>query len=175
MVGPVFSEGERVTLHPIEKEDLSFVRDMVNNPQVRQGIASFAPKSMADERRWYEQLSESEGAAFLVCDSDTRVGVVSLENINTTFGSAEIGYYVAPESWGNGYATDAVRQAVDYAFTERRIHKIYAKTFAHNEASQQVLETVGFQREGVLREEAFIDEEYVDIHRYGLLNDEFSY
>lgn len=58
---------------------------------------------------------------------------------------------------------------MQYAFDQLRLHKVTARVFAFNEASQRLLETVGFTEEGVQREQVFIDGEYQDTHWYGLL------
>ncbi len=93
-------------------------------------------------------------------------------DIDEQFGTAEVGYFFAPDAWGNGYATAAVERVVDYAFEELRLHRVHARVFAFNEGSARVLEKVGFEREGVLREAAYMHGEYVDELRYGLLEPE---
>ncbi|WP_342775078.1 GNAT family N-acetyltransferase [Halosimplex halophilum] len=105
-------------------------------------------------------------------DEDDRVGAVDLVDIDEQFGTAEVGYFFAPDAWGNGYATAAVERVVDYAFEELRLHRVHARVFAFNEGSARVLEKVGFEREGVLREAAYMHGEYVDELRYGLLEPE---
>jgi len=173
MPGPVFLRGERVTLHPVEEADLEFLQECVNHPRVRQGIGSYAPYNRRQEREWFEELGDDE-AVFVVCADDDPAGVVGLHDVDGTFGTAEVGYYLHPEAWGNGYMTDAVHQVVGYAFTERRLHRVSARCFAHNDASRRVLERVGFEREGVHREAAFVDGDYVDVYYYGLLDREWE-
>ena len=70
---------------------------------------------------------------------------------------------------GEGYATAATELLVGYAFDQRRLNKLIANAFDFNAGSQRVLEKVGFVEEGIRREEAFVNSEFVDIHRYGLL------
>jgi RimJ/RimL family protein N-acetyltransferase len=174
MPGPIFLEGDSVTLHPVEEEDLGFLQRLVNDPRVRRGIQSVAPLTLEDEREWHESVVEGDDVHLLVCDDDGPVGVVGLNALDESDGTAEVGYFLAPGSWGNGYATDAVERAVAYAFTERRLHKVYANVFASNDASRRVLEKAGFEREGVHREQCFVDGEHVDIYRYGLLVSEWE-
>jgi RimJ/RimL family protein N-acetyltransferase len=110
----------------------------------------------------------------LVCVDDDPVGMIGFTNVNERWGAAELGYGLAPEYHGNGYATEAARLLVAYGFDQRRLYKVYAKVSPHNEASQRVLEKVGFEREGVHPEQAFVDGEHVDVYRYGLLSDEYT-
>lgn len=102
------------------------------------------------------------------------MGIVGLDDPHPAWGTAEVGYFVDPDHWGNGYATDAVRTVCRYAFGERRLGKLYGHVFETNPASARVMEKVGFVREGVHRGQAFLDGERVDILRYGLLADELD-
>ncbi|NLV11401.1 GNAT family N-acetyltransferase [Halomicrobium sp. HM KBTZ05] len=170
MPGPLFIDGDGVELRTIEREDLDFCRRTLNDPTVRPGLAATDPLTSSAEEEWYERhVVEGDDVHLLVCDDGEPVGTVGLNGVNETFGNAELGYWIAPDYHRNGYATAAARALVDYAFTERRLHKVYANAFAFNEGSQRVLQKVGFEREGVHREQAFVDGEYVDVYRYGLL------
>jgi len=53
---------------------------------------------------------------------------------------AEIGYELAPDEWGHGYATEAVREIVRFGFEEMGLHRITAWTVADNTASARVLD-----------------------------------
>ena len=168
MPGPVFLEGEQVTLRPPEEEDIEFLARNMNDPRVRRPIASVGPLSTDDEAEWVEETND-EGVSLLVCIGDNPVGTIGLSDVNELWGRAEVGYWLAPEAWGEGYATEATELLVTYGFDQLRFNKIVAHAFAFNAASRRVLEKVGFTEEGVHRQEAFVDGEYVDIHSYGLL------
>ena len=56
-----------------------------------------------------------------------------------------------------------------YGFDERRLHKVFARVLEPNSASQRLLDRLGFEREGRLRDQAFVRGEPVDVLRYGLL------
>lgn len=172
MSDAVFLRGERVTLHPPDEDDLAFAQRLVNDPDVRAGISSVEPKTLDDERQWYESQGDGEYGFVLRADGE-RVGIAGLHEGHRAWGTAELGYFVDPDHWGNGYATDAARQLVAYAFDERRYAKLMAKAYSHNEASRRVLMKAGFEQEAVLPAEAFVDGERVDIVRFGLLADDW--
>ena len=109
------------------------------------------------------------------CADERRIGFVYLirEKPNDdTYRRAELAYWVTPDEQGNGYATAAAETALAHGFDRLGLHKVTAKAFASNDASQRVLEKLGFAREGVFRAEAFVGGEFVDVIRYGLLADE---
>jgi len=74
----------------------------------------------------------------------------------------EIGFTIAPEHQGHGYATEAVRRLVDYWFRDRGKHRVTASCDARNGASARVLQRAGFRPEGHLRESTWAKGEWTD-------------
>lgn len=95
------------------------------------------------------------------------IGVFRQENIH--FRTAEMGYYIGEEYWGNGYTTKAVKQACSFMFENTDIIRIFAAPFAHNTASCRVLEKAGFICEGVLKSNAYKNGNIVDMKLYALV------
>ena len=174
MPGPTFLRGDDVTLRPIEEEDTEFLAEAVNHPEVWPRLSAVEPLTVGQEREWIERIGEDDDVHLLICVDEEPVGTIGLNDLYDVWGTAELGYYVHPDAQGNGYATDATRRLLAYAFTDRRLEKVYANVFADNEASKHVLESVGFQREGVFREHAYVRGERIDVHRYGLLASAFD-
>lgn len=174
MPGPLFLEGESVDLHTVEEEDLDDLQRWINDPDVRPGLGTIDPIDGRQEREWWESIGEGDDVHLLACVDGEAIGTVGLNDVIQTAGTAEVGYFFAPSAWGEGHGTDAVRTLCRYAFAERRLAKLFAHVFEHNEASARVLEKVGFVQEGRLRDEWFTDGERVDVLRFGLLPDELS-
>lgn len=175
MSGSVFLEGETVELRTIEEEDVDFLQRTINDTRVRSTLAPVSPMNRAHEREWVESLDETESVNLLICVDSAPVGSVDLKPPNEVWGVAEVGVMVSPDHWNEGYATEAIDLLCGYAFEERRLNKIYATIYAVNPAAGRVLEKVGFQEEGLLRQEGFLDGEHIDLHRYGLLADEWRH
>ena len=74
----------------------------------------------------------------------------------------EIGFTIAPEHQGNGYASEAVRALVGYWFRYRGKHRVTASCDARNAASARVLRRAGFRPEGHLRESTWAKGEWTD-------------
>ncbi|WP_330632091.1 GNAT family N-acetyltransferase [Halocatena halophila] len=173
MPGPIFTTGDRIALRSIETEDAQWLAELFNDPRVWPRTGMVDPKSLEDEREWIESLSENNKIQFVVTVDETRVGTVGFKPPNERWGVAELAYTIDPEHWENGYATEAAETICAYGFETLRLNKIIAECFASNDASANVLEKVGFTQEGRFRDEAYVDGEYIDILRYGLLVDEF--
>jgi RimJ/RimL family protein N-acetyltransferase len=83
---------------------------------------------------------------------------------------AEIGYELAPDEWGRGYATEAAQEIVRFGFEELGLHRIAAWTVADNVASARVLEKIGMTLEGRLRDKECYKGRYWDVLMYGMVN-----
>ena len=105
---------------------------------------------------------------FIEADGDV-VGSVSIKNISHMMNYAEIGYGVAESHQGRGIATSAVLELTRKAFTESTLRKLIAYVYDENHASCRVLEKLGFQREGFLREHYIINGRPENEILFGLL------
>ncbi len=85
----------------------------------------------------------------------------------------EIGFTIAGEHQGHGYATEAARLLAAYLFTARNKHRITACCDARNTASVTVLERLAMRREGHLRQSTWAKGEWTDDLLYAVLRDEW--
>jgi RimJ/RimL family protein N-acetyltransferase len=67
----------------------------------------------------------------------------------------ELGYILSPAYQRQGYASEAVGALLNYAFSTVNIHRVVAHCNPQNLASWKLLEKLGFQREGLLRQNIF--------------------
>lgn len=177
MPGAVHIRGDGVTLRTLEEDDLPFLRDTINDPDVREYIGSRPPLNLAAERDYFEsQVSDPDGdPQWLVCADGDPVGTVGVTGIEDSgTGSCEVGLFLAPDHWGQGYGTEASRLATAYAFDERRQHRVVARVVDGNDASRRIWEKLGFRHEATFREADFLDGRYVDVHYYAVLEDEWT-
>jgi len=98
------------------------------------------------------------------------VGTLTISSIiRGAFQSCSVGYWLAERAQGRGLATAALREAVDLAFGDLRLHRIQAETLTHNQRSQQMLQRVGFERYGEARAYMHIAGQWQDNVLYQLL------
>lgn len=97
------------------------------------------------------------------------IGIFRQGNIHRQ--TAELGYYIAEESWGKGIMTEAVKQSCRYVFAKSDIIRIYAEPFSYNIASCRVLEKAGFQYEGTLRNNAIKNGKVIDMRMYSKIKE----
>ena len=86
---------------------------------------------------------------------------------------ADIGYALAPEHWGMGYATEAAFAIVSFGFRELKLHRVSSWCIADNAGSARVLEKVGLRLEGRLRANEYFKGLWCDTLLFGTLEDEW--
>jgi [ribosomal protein S5]-alanine N-acetyltransferase len=123
------------------------------------------------------QMAEEGSGARLAVDrvSDaTFIGWCAVTRWNPDHRSASMGYCLAEAAWGHGYATEAARALLQWAFDTLDLNRVQAETDTRNVASARVLEKLGFIREGTLREDCVVNGEVSDSWVYGLLRRQSS-
>ena len=122
------------------------------------------------------QIAEAGTGTRLAVDraSDgTFIGWCSLTRWNPDYRSASMGYCFDDAAWGHGYATEAARVLLQWAFDTLEMNRVQAETDTRNVASARVLEKLGFVREGMLREDCVVNGEVSDSWVYGLIRREW--
>lgn len=123
------------------------------------------------------RMAEEGAGARLAIDRATDgafVGWCGLTGWNPDHRSASLGYCLGEAAWGHGYATEAARALLGWAFDTLDLNRVQAETDTRNLASARVLEKVGFVREGTLREDCVVDGDVSDSWVFGLLRREWS-
>jgi [ribosomal protein S5]-alanine N-acetyltransferase len=113
---------------------------------------------------------EGTGAPLAIDHSeDAFIGWCSLTRWNPDYRSASLGYCLHDAAWGHGYATEAVRALLEWAFDTLDLNRVQAETDTRNAASARVLEKLGFVREGTLREDCVVNGDVSDSWVFGLI------
>jgi ribosomal-protein-alanine N-acetyltransferase len=112
----------------------------------------FTAEGQADEAARQAAQREADTAfPFCIVEATTGavVGRITLSSVvRGAWQNANLGYWVAGDRCGRGYATEAVGLAVRFAFLEAGLHRVQAAVMPRNEPSIRVLRRNGFRREG---------------------------
>jgi len=137
---------DRLILRPLEEKDVDAIFAMRSDPDIMRFIRE--PQNRDESTNWVELVSsrwkdEQIGfCAILEKPSEKFVGWCGIWKLKET-GELEIGYAVAKELWGKGYATEAALKFLDYAFEKLEPEKIVAVARPENAASRRVMEKLG--------------------------------
>ena len=166
-------EGRSVAPRPFGADDARDVERLAAAPEIAAttlGIPHPYPDGAA--AAWIERQAADPTMhhfAITLRDSGTLIGAIGLD-VETAHHRAELGYWVGVPYWGKGYATEAARMLVAYAFDVLHLHRVYAFHFADNPASGAVLRKIGMTHEGTRRGHTYKGGAYLDSECYAILN-----
>lgn len=89
-------------------------------------------------------------------------------------GSGEIGYFILPAHWGQGYATEIAHALLDICLTHLGLHRVCARCNANNTQSERVMQKIGMTKAGVLRQVRYKEGRWDDEIWYDILGDEWT-
>lgn len=173
---PGFPElrGPRVRLRGPRADDAAAVFALFSDPQVMR-YWSRAPMTEIEEAHGLvaeilESFAQRTMLNWVVVDRDDRaIGTCTLLHFDPRHRRAEIGYALRSDLWGRGLAREAVALALDWGFGKLGVHRIEADIDPRNDGSRALLQRLGFNSEGLLRERFFVGEEATDSEIFGLL------
>lgn len=167
---------KRLVLRMFEHSDAEEVARLCNNYNIYKNTLYLPyPYSIEDALLWIEshldnyEAQKSYELAVTDKKSGQLFGAIALSN-NQRFKNGEIAYWIGEEFWGRGYATEAAEAIVQFAFSEKNYHKVFARCFHSNPASGRVLQKLGMTEEGVLIDHVIKDSRYEDLVHFGMIN-----
>jgi ribosomal-protein-alanine N-acetyltransferase len=143
-------ETPRLLLRPPRPADAPAIEAMAGERQVAEMTSSIPhpyPPGGAAEFIAGLAVPAADGADYHVALERRADGVVlGMAGLfpNPAAPSGQIGYYVGPPYWGQGYATEAAGRLVRYAFDNLRFDRMVAHVFVGNTRSLRVLQKLGF-------------------------------
>ena len=170
-------EGELVRLRAHEPADIAELNDLINDPEVGEGLGLWMPKPTQGFRAFVEAAEKDPTKQpFVIERLDDRraIGGCSLFDIALANRSALLGIWLGRPYWDAGYGTDAVRTLCRFAFEHMNLQRIELNVFATNPRARAAYEKVGFVVEGERRRSEFIGGRYVDSYLMGLLAEELK-
>ncbi|WP_303800809.1 GNAT family N-acetyltransferase [Alicyclobacillus macrosporangiidus] len=168
-------ETDRLLLRPVTAADAPSVQRLAGHPDIARTTLNIPhPYPDGAAEAWIQAANEAERAGtqyvrvMVRKDSGALVGCVAL-GVAQRHHRAELAYWVGRPWWNLGYASEAARRMVQFAFTDLGLHRVWAAAMPHNPASMRVMEKIGMQREGLLRQHAFKDGHFIDLVYYGIV------
>jgi len=175
MFGPVL-RGEKCTLRPPRKEELSIYQHWFEDPEVIYFTPRAGPFSDTQEEECFNRVGEDPNAVQWVIEVDGKpVGFTGIGGINWRHSNGETGIAIGEKSlWRKGIASEAMALRTAFCFRELNLHKIRTRAFMENEASKRALQKAGYRETGIQREEMFRDGRYRDIWMGEVLREDWE-
>ncbi len=167
-------ETQRLTLSPLAEADAPLVHPImadpdvmahwdvaeIDDPDVVNEVLASQMAAMGEERAFYWAMRLTSDGTFL--------GLCDLSDIDWRHHRAEVGFILGKDSWGQGYAYEAMQAVMNFAVTQG-IQRLWARTHVGNESSEKLLTKLGFEQEGYLRGHVDRGGERRDVRLWGIL------
>ncbi|MFK7812418.1 MAG: GNAT family N-acetyltransferase [Maribacter sp.] len=173
------TEGLNIRLRALTKEDAKVSWLWRNNADMRyfySGHPFFI--NIEKEEAWIAKVSTSDMplTSFGIEEVSTNslIGMVFLKDINLINRNAEFAIFIGDENVkGKGYATQATTMAVDFAFDDLNLNRVFLKVQEDNSAAIRLYEKCKFQKEGILRESVYKNGKYLNEIIMSILKKEY--
>jgi len=173
-------ETERLILRAFTKEDVNQVVKLCHNYNIYKSTLNI-PFPYYDEH-YYSWLDTHDRNfeqqllyTFAITDKQTGLvlGCISLGHTKL-HNRGELAYYIGEPYWNKGYATEASKAMLNFAFNNVGLNRVYALFFANNPASGEVMKKIGMSYEGTFREHLVKDGTAMDTCFYGILRRDYT-
>jgi RimJ/RimL family protein N-acetyltransferase len=173
-------ETERLVLRAFTLDDAADVQRLAGDRDIAKMVMSIphpyedgvAEEWIATHQTSFER-GESVLLAITVRAGGALIGSIGLD-LYPDHQLGQLGYWIGKPYWNNGYCTEAARAVVHYGFESWWLHRIFATHFKRNPASGRVMQKLGMQHEGCLREHVKRWNRFEDCEYYGILRSEYE-
>lgn len=169
---------QRLLLRPFENSDIENVFKGLSHPDVikHYGVSYSSLEETKNQMQFFNDLEKNgSGRWWAVCSLGNTIfyGGCGLNNINKLHRRGEIGYWLLAEYWGNGIVAEALPLVYEYGFAHMNLHRIEAVVETENINSKKVLQKLGFDYEGTMKECEIKNGKYISLEIYSKLNPHF--
>jgi RimJ/RimL family protein N-acetyltransferase len=176
----ILLQGDKLYMRLVSPDDAHPIYlNWLNDEKVTAGLETIVkPYTMAMLESYIQSaIQDTSGYLFMIHDRATNVpiGTGRLHSIHPKYATCNLGLMIGnTDFWGKGYGKEAYRLMIDYAFNALNIRRIWDLAHATNTASIAMCESLGFKREGVLREHILTPNGPMDKVVLGLLKKEWK-
>jgi len=172
---------ERLTYRKLDRQDYELYRELYTDDEVMQYAYLDAFQTEEATKKAFEHIlllqeDVNEGTQFVATLSDgIPIGIVDYEvNLAHRAGHIyEIGYFIKPTFWGQGYGSEMGKAMVNYLFESFPAIKLVASCNGLNRKSEAIMKKLGMTREGIFRNARFKAGKWEDEIKYGILKEEW--
>lgn len=182
-----FLIGERVYLRPLERADASLLAQWLRDPQVTHMLGEvFIPADLQAEvdvadmiERLYQEGHDFLLGIVLQSPDETPgthrlIGVTEIHHLDLHHRQASFGIVIGDmREWGKRYGAEVTTLLCDYAFTELEMNRVWLHVDEHNDRAIRVYEKLGFQREGLLRQDRYSEAGYLNTVVMAVLSEDW--
>jgi RimJ/RimL family protein N-acetyltransferase len=164
-----------ISLAPLSERHAVEMLRWMQDPEVRENVGLRREPSLEATRLWIRRAQTDESvSASAMLRASLHVGNVVLDRIDAYLQMARLSVYIGAESErGAGVGTTGIYRKLADGFGPLGLHKVWLVVRCGNLRAKDAYLRLGFQIEGVLRDEFWYDGRRESVYYMGLLRDEF--
>ncbi len=172
-------QSTNLIIRVLTKEDSSKLFNLYSDTEVQQYTNNERLKSLSDTQKlinsWNKEVIDQDLIFLGIFSRVTKdfLGTISLFNIDRKHSYATLGFQLVKDYWGRGIMNESLNNFVKFVFEKLKLHRIETQTFIGNVRSINVLNRLGFKKEGQLRQNFLIEGKYEDSYLWSILRSEF--
>lgn len=144
-----------------------------NHIDIRKNMYNTQPISLDNHMAFIKSLEvRTDRFYWMVCDDDKAIGSLNIVDVDWDNGTAELGYYMAPENLGGGDGIFFIYKVLAFVFDVLGMNSLYGATNTDNKAAAYIDEYYGFVKTG--KKTLLIDGKEVDFDEHCLTSDSFN-
>ena len=165
-----------ITLRALEPEDLDLLFSTENDSDFWEVSSTQTPYSKFILKKYLanaqQDIYEARQLRLVIMKTSTNesVGLIDLFDFNPQHQRAGIGILVLKEHQKKGFAVEALKMIIEYAFNNLNLHQIYANIPADNSKSIALFEKLKFIKIGIQKDWILNEGNFKDVHLYQLIN-----
>ncbi len=169
--------GDRVRLAPVEEKELAVMQEwfIAGGPErlTCRPYKIRTPEELIERFRRRQTDDDKQMYAVRLKEGDRLAGRVSWFDWNPRNRTVEIGFIIAPEYRGRGFAKQAVGLLLELLFKGKKINKAIAQTGAFNDGAIALLKSIGFTQYGRLPRHHSVGDALHDDLIFGLTTEDY--
>ncbi len=169
--------GKKVYLSPRSIDDACKYAEWLNNYEISRFVNQHVKIISIEGEREYLAKNDQNSYNFAIIDNDTDelIGSISLMDINSINGTAELGIFIGDENHlSKGYGSEAIMLLLNYGFNFLNLNNIMLKVFSFNKRAQKAYKKCGFKEFGVWKNSHFAEGKYHDEIFMNIMRDDFN-
>ncbi|MCK4257780.1 MAG: GNAT family N-acetyltransferase [Halanaerobiales bacterium] len=171
-------KGENIFLRLLEREDLPYRVEWMNDDEISSGITIDGPVSLAKTQAWFQRVvTDDMKRHFVIVDNKTKEPIGMLGIVGIDFRNLKAELYIAIGNkayWGRNLGSEALQLSLEYSFGELNLNRIYLYTDIGNVRAQHLYEKNGLFKEGILRQHKYHKGKLKDYVVFSILKTEWQ-
>lgn len=160
-------------LRPIKDYELEMMLEWRNAPEVRNSMFNTHIISLNDHLEWWERTKRDDSLQYYLYEYEGIVsGIVYFTDIDKFAHQAKWGFYKSPEA-KKGIGTKMLILALELAFSNLKMCKIYGEILGHNTSSLKLHRKLGFENEKIYKNKHLCDDKLLDVYQCEVSKDKW--